>query len=360
MAQPWMPRAQGHRPARGCAALMADESLVSQEELDALLGGLGEKAGSAEDSTVAAAGRPAGKPGKVKTYDFRRPDRFSKDHIRTLEMVHESFARFLQASLSTYLRSLVEAKVTGVQQITYEEFIQMLSNPTSINIFTMEPLKGSAILEVSIELMFSMIDRVLGGPGLIPKKVREMTGIETPVVERIIVRALDNLREAWQKVAPIVPKLENIESNPGFVQVAAPSEIVALIALEVKVRDQVGKMHLCMPYVVLEPIVAKLLAREWIASGQKGGPTSDSLLNLKRGLGESFLSLTAVWGGAQLTVRELLALKDGDVIRLDKNMHEDLVLQVEGKDKYLGRPGIINHKNALMISKVITPPEDAF
>ncbi|MEK7766583.1 MAG: flagellar motor switch protein FliM, partial [bacterium] len=344
-------------PAHG--GLVADESLLNQEELDALLGGLGEKGPVAEESRTGVA-RASGKPGKIKTYDFRRPDRFSKDHIRTLEMIHESFARFLQASLSTYLRSIVEAKVVSVQQITYDEFIQMLTNPTSINIFTMEPLKGNAILEVNAELMFAMIDRVLGGPGLVPKKIRELSAIETPVVERIIVRALDNLREAWQKVAPIVPKLEELGFNPGFVQVAAPSEIVALIVVELKVRDQVGKLHLCMPYVVLEPIVARLLAREWIGSGQKGGPTSDSLINLKRGLGETRLSLKAVWGKARVTVAEMLALKSGDVIRLDRNMHEDLVLEVEGKEKYMGRPGILNKKNALMVTKIITPPEDAF
>jgi flagellar motor switch protein FliM len=343
----------------------AEESPLSQEELDALLGGLGEKTGAGtEEAGVAAAptatSRVGGKQGKVKPYDFRRPDRFSKDHIRTLEMVHDSYARFLQASLSTYLRSLVDAKVTAVQQMTYEEFIQTLTNPTSINIFTMEPLKGNAVLEVNVELMFAMIDRVLGGPGLIPKKIRELTAIEIPVVERIVVRALDNLREAWQKVAPIVPKLEQLESNPHFVQVAAPSEIVALVALDLKIRDQVGKMHICLPYVLLEPIVPKLLAREWISSGQKGGPTSDSTINLKRGLGETALSMTAVLGRARLEVNEVLALKKGDVIKLNRNIREPLVLEVEGREKFRGFPGVVSKKNGVRITEVITPPEDMF
>lgn len=345
--------------------MSAEETPLSQEELDALLGGLGEKPGAgAEESAVTAAptstARVSGKPGKVKLYDFRRPDRFSKDHIRTLEMVHDSFARFLQASLSTYLRAMVDAKVTAVQQMTYEEFIQTLTNPTSINIFTMEPLKGNAVLEINVELMFAMIDRVLGGPGLIPKKVRELTAIEIPVVERIVVRALDTLREAWQKVAPIVPKLEQLESNPHFVQVAAPSEIVALIALDLKVRDQTGKMHICLPYVLLEPIVPKLLAREWISSGQKGGPTSDSTINLKRGLGETSLSITTVLGRARLEVSDVLALKKGDIIRLNRNIRDPLVLEVEGREKFLGFPGIINKRNGIKITEIITPPEDMF
>src|SRR5687767_12690452 len=219
---------------------MADQSDLSQEELDALLGELGEKPGAAAETVATRAG---GRPGKVKTYDFRRPDRFSKEHIRTLEMVHDSFVRFVQTSLSTYLRSHVEVKVSAVQQMTYEEFIATLSTPTSISVFTMEPLKGSAVLEISGELMFAMIDRVLGGPGMVPKKIRELTAIEIPVVERIVVRALDNLREAWQKVAPIMPKLEHIDFNPHFVQVAAPSEIVALIAMDMKIRELSGKMH---------------------------------------------------------------------------------------------------------------------
>lgn len=338
---------------------MADQPDLSQEELDALLAGLGDKAGGEESAGTATALR-SGKPGKLKSYDFRRPDRFSKDHIRTLEMVHDSFSRFIQASLSTYLRSLVDAKVASVQQMTYEEFISTLQNPTSISIFTMEPLKGNAVVEINGELMFAMIDRVLGGPGVIPKKIRDLTAIEIPVAERIIVRALDNLREAWQKVAPIVPKLELIESNPHFVQVAAPSEIVALIALDVKVRDQAGRMHLCLPYVLLEPIVPRLLAKEWISSGQKGGPTSDSMVNLKRGLGETQLKLTAVLGRARITARELLGLKPGDLVRLDRGIHDDLTLEVEGREKYAGRAGVLNKKKGVMITRVVTPPDDAF
>lgn len=345
---------------------MAEESPLNQDELDALLGGLGEKPASEEGAEETAAeeapspARPAGKPGKVKVYDFRRPDRFSKDHIRTLEMVHDSFARFFQASLSTYLRTMVDAKVSEVRQMTYDEFIQLLQNPTSINIFTMEPLKGNAVLEVNVELMFTMIDRVLGGPGIVPKKIRELTAIEIPVVERIIVRALDNLREAWQKVAPVVPKLEQLESNPHFVQVAAPSEIVALVTLDVKVRDQAGTMHLCLPYVLLEPIVARLLAREWISSGQKGGPTADSTINLKRGLGDTMLQLTAVLGRAKLSVSEVLGLKRGDIVRLDRGIRDDLTLEVEGREKYMVKPGVINKKKGVKIAEVITPPEDTF
>lgn len=342
---------------------MPEEPNISQEELDALLGSLGEKpAAAAEEAAPAAAaagGKPGGKPGKVKPYDFRRPDRFSKDHMRTLEMVHDSFARFIQASLSTYLRTMVEAKVTAVKQMSYEEFIAMLTNPTSINIFSMEPLKGNAIMEINAELMFAMIDRVLGGPGVAPKKARELTAIEQPVVERIIVRGLDNLREAWQKVAPIVPKLEVVESNPHFVQIAAPSEIVALIAIDLKVRDQVGKMHICLPYVLLEPIIARLLAREWFTGGQKG-PTSESIVNLKGGVGDTYLNLMILLGKARITVREFLELKTGDIVRLDQSIHEDLPLKVEGREKFTVRPGIVNKRKGAVITKVVTPPEDLF
>jgi len=339
---------------------MPDESNISQEELDALLGSLGEKpaAAPAEEAAPAAARAP-GKPGKVKPYDFRRPDRFSKDHMRTLEMVHDSFIRFLQASLSTYLRTMVEGKVTAVKQMSYEEFIQTLSNPTSINIFSMEPLKGNAIMEINSELMFAMIDRVLGGPGVAPKKARELTAIEQPVVERIIVRGLDNLREAWQKVAPIVPKLEVVESNPHFVQVAAPSEIVALVAIDLKIREQTGRMHICLPYVLLEPIIARLLAREWFTGGQKG-PTSESIVNLKGGLGDTFLRMTVILGKARISVKEFLALKYGDVVRLDRGIHEDLVLEVEGREKFNVKPGVVSKRKAALITKVVTPPEDLF
>ena len=337
---------------------MPDEANLSPEELDALLGSLGEKPEGAVDELAAAATPSAATGrGKVKTYDFRRPDRFSKDQMRTLEMVHDSFARFFQASLSTYLRSLIDAKVVAVRQMTYHEYIQELPNPTSINIFTMEPLKSNAIFEVNLDLMFAMIDRVLGGPGIVPKKLRELTTIETPVVERIVVRALDNLREAWQKVTPIVPKLEVVESNPVFVQIAAPSEMVATISIDVKVKDQAGHMSLCLPYVLLEPIVGRLSAREWITSGQKG-PTSDSLINVKRGLGDTFLSMTAILGKARITVKEMIDLKKGDLVRLDRGVREEMILEIEGREKYRAWPGTSNRKNAVVISRVITPPED--
>lgn len=337
---------------------MADDSILNQEELDSLLGGLSEK--PAEEEGAPSVARGAARRGKVKPYDFRRPDRFSKEHIRTLEMVHEGFARYLQASLSTYLRSLVDVRVTSVKQVTYDEFVQMLTNPTSLNIFTMDPLKGNGVLEMSSELMFTMIDRVLGGPGIIPKKLREPTGIEQPVVERIVVRALDSLREAWQKVAPVVPKLEQSESNPGFVQIAAPSEIVALVQLDVKVREQMGKMHLCFPYVLLEPIVGKLLTKEWIVSGQKGGPTADSAVNMKRRLADTKLGVVAVLGSARLSMKEVMSLKRGDVVRLDSGIRDALVLSVEGREKFRGKPCISNRRNSLVITEVIEPAEDLF
>lgn len=338
---------------------MPDEANLSPEELDALLGSLGEKVEGAggEGSAVSAAPSAAAGRGKVKVYDFRRPDRFSKDQMRTLEMVHDSFARLFQASLSTYLRSLIDAKVAAVRQMTYQEYIAELPNPTSINIFTMEPLKSNAILELNLDLMFAMIDRVLGGPGIVPKKLRELTTIETPVVERIVVRALDNLREAWQKVMPVVPKLEVVESNPAFVQIAAPSEMVATISIDVKIREQAGHMSLCLPYVLLEPIVNRLSAREWITSGQKG-PTSDSLVNVKRGLGDTLVNMTAILGRARISVQELMNLRKGDLVRIERGIREELTLEIEGREKYRAWPGTSNRKNAVVISRVITPPED--
>jgi flagellar motor switch protein FliM len=344
---------------------VAEDSPLSQEELDVLLGGLGDKPAGVSMADAGAGGGSASvgagpqPKGKVKTYDFRRPDRFSKDHIRTLEMIHDSYARFLQSAISTYLRSVVEIKVSQVRQQTYEEFISGLSNPTSLNIFSMEPLKGSAILDINAELMFAMIDRVLGGPGLVPKKIRELTSIEIPVAERIVVRALDSLREAWQKVAPIIPKLEMIESNPGFVQIAAPSEIVATISMDLKVKEQTGRMHLCLPYVLLEPIAPKLLAREWISSGQKG-PTSESMVNLKRSLGDTLLGVAVVLGRARTTLKDIMALKKGDIIRLDRGVQDELMVEVEGREKFMGRPGVRSRKNAVMITSIVTPPEDTF
>ena len=229
--------------------------VLSQSEIDALLSAIssGKSLDNIDTKRVEVEHR------KIKIYDFKRPDKFSKDQIRTLQMMHENFARVTTTSLSAQLRTLVGIHVASVDQLTYEEFIRSVSNPSTLAMVSMDPLKGSSILEIDPSITFTIIDRLFGGPGESPKNLnRELTDIELSVMEGIIVRILGNLREAWSQVIDLRPRLGSIETNPQFAQMVSPNDMVVLITLETKVADVEGMMNFCIPYITIEPILSKL------------------------------------------------------------------------------------------------------
>jgi len=329
---------------------------LSDSEIDALLAKA--TSGSEELSDAAIVTKDRAAP-KVKAYDFRRPDRFSKDQIRTLEMVHDGFARLLAGSLSTYLRTVVQIKSQGVKQTTYEEFIGALPNPTSINIFTLEPLKGTAILEINPQLIFALFDRILGGPGSAPTVIRELSDIEQSVVEKIIIRALDNLQLAWRNVVAFVPKLVAKESNPMFIQIAASNATVAIVSFEVKLKEASGQMTICLPYALLETVIYKLSAQQWLTVSQRT-TSVEAEGKLRDRLKETSAPLKAVLGRSHITVAEFLTLKPGDIIPLDTSIDSPLEILVENQPKFYARPGLVSKRKAIQISSVIQEGEDDF
>ncbi len=234
--------------------------ILSQDEIDALLSAI--STGDVDTEEI----KDTGEQKKVKIYDFKRPDKFSKDQIRTLQMMHETFARLTTTSLSAQLRTLVSVHVASVDQLTYEEFIRSIPNPTTLGIVNMDPLKGSAVMEIDPSITFTIIDRVFGGAGEPLKINRELTDIELSVMENIIVRVLSNLRESWSTVIDLRPRLGNIETNPQFAQIVPPNDMVVLITLETKVGDVEGMMNFCIPYITIEPIISKLSAQYWYSS----------------------------------------------------------------------------------------------
>ena len=228
--------------------------ILSQDEIDALLSAI--SSGEVDPDDYSAVGEQK----KVKIYDFRRPDKFSKDQIRTLQMMHETFARLTTTALSAQLRALVSVHVGSVDQLTYEEFIRSIPNPTTLAVINMDPLRGSAVLEIDPSITFTIIDRLFGGLGEPTKITRELSDIELSVMEGIIVRILGNLREAWSTVIDLRPRLGAIETNPQFAQIVPPNDMVVLITLETKVGDVEGMTNLCIPYITIEPIISKLSA----------------------------------------------------------------------------------------------------
>jgi flagellar motor switch protein FliM len=319
--------------------------VLSQDEIDQLLTAI--STGEIETESV----NQTQEQRKIKIYDFKRPDKFSKEQIRTVSIMHETFARLTTTAMSAQLRSLVNVHVASVDQLTYEEFIRSIPNPTTLGIINMDPLKGSAVLEIDPAITFSIIDRLFGGKGEGTKVNRDLSDIEQSVMENIIVRILGNLREAWSQVIDLRPRLGQIETNPQFAQIVPPTEMVVLVTLETKVGEVEGMMNFCIPYLTIEPIISKLSAQYMYSSVRSGG-TTENLNILKERLSMIGITVSAEIGNMNLTVRDLLSLQRGDVIRLpDVRTGDPMVLKIGNREKFRCRPGVVGNKLAVQITE---------
>jgi flagellar motor switch protein FliM len=232
--------------------------VLSEDEIDQLLTAINAEVDESHDL------KPAGDTRRIKIYDFKRPDKFSKEQIRTISMMHDTFSRLTTTSLTAQLRSKVSVHVASVDQLTYEEFIRTLPIPTTLAIVNMDPLKGNALMEIDPAITFTMIDRLCGGPGEGSKFNHELNDIESALMEGVIVRLLGNLREAWTGVLDLRPRLAMMETNPQFAQIVPPSEMVVLVTLEANVCDVAGMMNICFPYPAIEPVIDKLSYSFWL------------------------------------------------------------------------------------------------
>lgn len=318
--------------------------VLSQDEIDQLLTAISTGDIETEEVTQAADQR------KIKIYDFKRPDKFSKDQIRTVSIMHETFARLTTTALSAQLRSLVHVHVASVDQLTYEEFIRSIPNPTTLGIINMDPLKGSAVLEIDPAITYSIIDRQFGGQGEGSKISRDLSDIEQAVMEGIIVRILGNLREAWSQVIDLRPRLGQIETNPQFAQIVPPTEMVILVTLETKVGEVEGMMNFCIPYLTIEPIISKLSA-QYMYSSVRSGATTENLNILKDRLAAIAIPIKAEIGVMELTMRDVLSLTPGDLIRLpNTRIADEMVLKVGNKEKFMCKPGVVGKKVAVQVT----------
>lgn len=328
--------------------------LLSQDEIDGLLNAIssGESVeapdGGGGGGGAAARTASPGKQQKVKLYDFKRPDKFSKDHIRTLQMINESFARLVTTSLSSQLRTMVHVHVASVDQLTYEEFMKSIPNPTTIAIASMAPLEGNCVLEIDPSIAFTIIDRLFGGKGWSSNLSRELTDIEQSVVERIVHRMLQNMGTAWENVIQLQLKLEKIECNPQFVQIVPPNDMVVLITLETKVGEVEGMTNLCIPYIVLEPIINKLSAQFWYAAVRRH-TSKEHQKRMRTRMTEVEVPLVVEVGTTHASFRDLLELTKGDVLKLDQRFGTPMKVQVNGEYKFTGVPGLSGSKKALKV-----------
>ena len=319
--------------------------VLSQDEIDQLLSAI--NAGDTEPEDY----RPAADNRKIKIYDFKRPDKFSKEQIRTIQMMHETFARLSTTSLSAQLRSVVHVHVASVDQLTYEEFIRSIPTPTTLAVINMDPLKGNAILEIDPSITFSFIDRLFGGKGEGTKYQHELTDIEQSVMEGIIVRILGNMREAWTQVIDLRPRLGQIDTNPQFAQIVPPTDMVVLVTLETKVGDVEGMINFCIPYLTIEPIISKLSTQFWFSTAHRAG-SSESLHILKDKLESVEIDAVVEVGRVNLRVRDLLSIRTGDVVMLyNTRISDPYTLNIGSKPKFLCRPGIVGRKMAVQMIK---------
>jgi flagellar motor switch protein FliM len=321
--------------------------VLSQNEIDALLAALSSGEMDAEELKKEETQK------KVRSYDFKRATRFSKDHLRSLTRIHENFARLLTTYFSTQLRTFVQISVVQVEQLPYDEFIRSIPKMTILNIFEADPLEGRMVLEVHPNVAYAMLDRLLGGTGASPTKINALTEIENIILERIFSRALETLQEAWKTVADVFPSLEALETNPQFMQIASANDTIALISLSTKIGDTTGMINLCIPHVVIEPIMPRLSVHHMFVTHKKI-KTEEETEALQSRVNKAKLPIIAELGHSQISIREFLGLTVGDVISLDKSVDEGLHVKVGEKLKFIGSPGVVKGKVALQINEIVS------
>lgn len=325
--------------------------VLSQSEIDALLAALSAGEMDAEELKKEEADK------KVKVYDFKRALRFSKDQIRSLTRIHENFARLLTTFFSAQLRTYVQISVASADQIPYEEFIRSIPKMTILNVFEVPPLDGHIIMEVNPNIAYAMLDRVMGGRGVSLNKVENLTEIETRIMSNLFEKAFSNLRDVWESVAEIDPMLTEFEVNPQFLQMVSPNETVVVISLNTQIAETSGMINICIPHVVLEPIIPRLSVHYWMQT-QKKERIPEEVEVLEKRIKVAELPVIAELGTAMITVQEFLQLDVGDVIQLDQSIHEPLIIKIGDVPKFIGQPGKRNKRLAIQVLDTLKGGED--
>ncbi|MEK5360051.1 flagellar motor switch protein FliM [Peribacillus castrilensis] len=320
--------------------------ILSPNEIDALLSAISTGEMDADDLKKEEVEK------RVKVYDFKRALRFSKDQIRSLTRIHENFARLLTTYFSAQLRTYVQISVASADQIPYEEFIRSIPKMTIINVFEVPPLDGRIILEVNPNIAYSMMDRVLGGRGISVNKVDSLTEIETKIMSNLFEKAFENLQEAWGTIVDIDPVMTEFEVNPQFLQLVSPNDTVVVISLNTQIGETSGMINVCIPHVVLEPIIPKLSAHYWMGNSQKE-KIPEEIMILENRIRNADLPIISELGSTDITIEDFLLLDVGDVIDLNKAIDEPLTITIGGIPKYSGQPGKVGKKHAIQILDIL-------
>lgn len=339
---------------------MVPPEALTQDEIDSLLtslsgGGAADVSAttsSAESKTGATfVGNQSLDTPNYKVYNFRRPDKFSKDQLRALQGLHQNFCRQLSMAWTGFLRMGIEIEVVSVDQLTYDEIVRSMPSPITVNIIELAPLPGQCLLGYSHEVTSAIIDRMLGGLGKVEVTPRTLTDIETALLKRCFEQSLEHLEQAWQSVTPIKINSVGMEDSYSLIQVATSSEMVAFVTFQVNIgQSEAGLMSLSIPYPVLENILPKLSAQH-IFLGKENQNMVDHVDDILHRLHYAHVPVKAFLGGVSMSVEELLSLNTGDVVCLEKKAVEDILIEVNGKPKFMGRPGLMGKHLAVSVTE---------
>ncbi|MCS7241146.1 flagellar motor switch protein FliM [Candidatus Caldatribacterium sp.] len=324
--------------------------ILSQEEIDALLRAL--SSGAAEAERIKEEAKPEV---RLKVYDFRRPEKFSKDQIRTFHMIFSTFARLGATNLAGFLRSRLQIDLVSVDQLTYDEFVRSVPSPTFVCVFAIPPLEGRCVLQMSLDVVFSMIDRLLGGVGVPLGNLRPLTEIENRIMFEVVERLMSAFREAWANIYQVEPRVETLESSLEFVQIVSGSDMTVLFSFEVEVGERSGVMTICIPYIVVEPITQKLSASLWFASRKSHDARAQE--NIRYWIQRVRLPVWVKLGEAHIRLRELLTLEVGDVLLLERKVDEPLEIYVGKRLKMRGVPGRSGRRLAVKVTEYVEEEE---
>lgn len=319
--------------------------VLSQSEIDNLLAAL--STGELDVDNMSA-----GDEKQVKNYDFSRPTKFSKEHLRTLEIIYEHYGRLVSTNLPVYLRKNVQVTVASSETVTFSEFTNALSNPSILGIINFAPLNGTIIIDLATNLAYAMLDRMLGGMGVPLEKKREFSEIELSIIQKILIMLTQLLREPWKNVLDIAPVLSRVETNPQFAQVIAPNDMIAIITLNIKIGEVEGFINFCLPFFTLEEVMDRLNTKYWFASMQENHDENyeEYIETLVRKVD---VPIKAVLGKSFISVNDFLNLQVGDCIRLDAKVENDMEVYVGNIRKFTALPGASNDAYAVRITSVI-------
>lgn len=328
--------------------------ILSQEEIDALLSTV---ANADERSTEMPEIPELLVDRKAMPYDFKHPNRVSKDQLRKLENIHDKFAGHLASALSTIQRAVVDVDLMSVDQITYTEYISSLIAPSCTYTFRMPPLDGLCILDFHPSLAFAFVDRLFGGRGAAYEAERELTGIERNVMQKIIGRVFEQLEQGWERVIEAKAEAVGFEANPHFIQIVPPGETVIVAALQLNMPSASGRITICYPYVTLEKVLGSLATQAWTEAGRTD-KTAGHSERISRMISRVNAELGAVLSRTQLTVGDILDLEPGSVIPLPLRVGDPVTVCVEGRDKYFGTVGNVGRRRAVRIDGALASEDD--